>query len=347
MTAPRATLELTGHAAAERTFLAAWNSRRVPHAWLIGGPAGIGKASFAFMIARFVLAGSDQDARGAQALTVSADHPTSRLIAASAHPDLLVLEAGQINPDTGKPVREIVVPQIRKAAQFCRMTPTAGAWRVLIIDTAEAMNRNAANALLKLLEEPPARCLILLTSNVPRRLLATIRSRCRLVMLQALSDDSVAALVKQARPDLTEEAMRAVVNLAAGSPGRAHALAGADIATLHSAVVDILRQLPRLHLPSVHALADRAARSNDDEPGPGADGFALTLDLLARHAEAAARSSGSQGGRRGDVESWLAVWEKVTRLQARAEAANLDRKMVLLDAFLAIEAASRRATAAA
>lgn len=345
MTTPRTTLELTGHDAAEHTFLAAWNSGRVPHAWLVGGPAGVGKASFAFTIARFVLASADQAAGNAKTLAVAADHPTSRLIAASAHPDLMVLEPGQINPDTGKPVREIVVPQIRKAAQFCRMTPTAGAWRVLIIDTAETMNRNAANALLKVLEEPPARCLILLTSDMPRRLLATIRSRCRLLMLRALGDDQITTLLRAARPDLTGDALQAVVRLAEGSPGRAFALAEGDAAALHTAVDDILRQLPRLHLPSVHAFADRAARGSDEDAGQGVDGFALTLDLLQRHAATAARRAGLAGGQRRDVESWLAVWEKLGRLQARTETANLDRKMVLLDAFLAIEAGARRAAA--
>jgi DNA polymerase-3 subunit delta' len=347
MSTPRETFELVGQDAAERSFLAAWNSGRVPHAWLIGGPSGVGKATLAFRIARFVLTQSVAAKAAATSLTTPPDHPVARQIIAGSHPDLLVLEPGQINPETGKPTREIVVPQVRNAVQFCRKTPTAGPWRAVIIDPAEAMNRNAANALLKVLEEPPARCLILLTSNVPRRLLATIRSRCRLMTLQTLSDAQIATIVRGARSNLSEEALETVVALAEGSVGRALALAEGDAAAVHGAIQDILRELPRLSLPAVHAFADRVARPGEDEGSPGIDGFALVLDLLLRHAAGAARTAGLAPQGRGAVESWVAVWEKIGRLQARADTANLDRKMVLLDAFLAIEAATQRATAAA
>src|ERR1700757_457790 len=163
---PHENPELIGQAAAEGSLLDAARSGRMAHAWLLAGPRGVGKATLAFRFARFLLAGSEAEAgglfgSGPQTLAIDPGHPVFRRVASGAHPDLRVVARG-VNPKTGRLRSEIVVDDIREAIGFLRLTPSEGGWRVVIVDGAEDMNRNAANALLKVLEEPPARAILLL-----------------------------------------------------------------------------------------------------------------------------------------------------------------------------------------
>ncbi len=325
---PRSNPGLVAQAAAEASFLAAWRSGRVPHAWLFTGPRGVGKATLAYRIARFVLSGGE-----GETLALDPAHPTFRRVAAGSHGDLVVLEPGAINPETGKPSREIVVGQVRALTGFLARTSAEGGWRVAIIDTAEAMNRNAANALLKVLEEPPARCLIILTSNAPGRLLATIRSRCRRLPMPALDDPTVARLLVRYRGLQAADAAD-IARLAGGSIGRAVEIADHGGLALHEAVDALLGQLPALAIPEIHGFADRIARP----PKDAGDSFPLAMEVLADWTARRARVAGP-----GGVESWLAVWDKIGRLQNRTDAINLDRKLVLLDVFMAIADAARSA----
>ena len=317
---------LLGQEAAEAAFLSAWRSGRVPHAWLLTGPRGIGKATLAFRVARYVLAGGE-----GETLAVDAANPTFRRVAAGSHGDLFVLEPGAINPETNKPSREIVIGQVRQLTGFLARTSAEGGWRVAIIDTAEAMNRNAANALLKVLEEPPARCLIILTSNAPGRLLATIRSRCRRLPMTALDDATVARLLVRYRGLGAGEAAD-IARLAGGSIGRAVELADAGGLALQEDIFSLLSRLPALPIPDIHGFADRIARPAKE----ASDAFPLALELLADWAAERGRKAGS-----GDVESWLSLWDKIVRLQTRTDAINLDRKLVLLEVFLAIAETAR------
>ena len=166
---PRANPHLIGQGAAETALLQAWHSGRIPHGWLIAGPRGIGKATLAYRFARFVLAegvGAESGQSAlfggpagppADTLALDANNPVFRRVAAGGHPDLFTLERGMMHPDTRKPTNEIVVPHVRRVNEQVRLTPVEGGWRVAIVDEAEAMNANAANALLKVLEEPPAK----------------------------------------------------------------------------------------------------------------------------------------------------------------------------------------------
>lgn len=321
---PRNNPDLVGQDAAEAAFLSAWRSGRVAHAWLISGPRGVGKATFAFRVARFVLAGGAGDS-----LVLPAAHPTFRRVAAGSHSDLMVLQPGMMHPDTKKETREIVVGHVRAATEFLTRTSGEGGWRVAIVDTAEAMNRNAANALLKILEEPPAQCLVLLTSSAPGRLLATIRSRCRQLKLPPLDDAVVARLLARYRPGERDAA--ALAALSGGSIGRAMELADLGGIELQGQLDALLERLPALDIPGVHGFAERLARPPKGAPEGG---FALALELLAERAAVRARGGAA-------VESWLAVWDKIGQLQNRVDAVNLDRKLVLLEAFLAIAAAAR------
>ena len=194
---PRETSVLFGHAAAEQALLTAYKSGRVPHAWLIGGEPGIGKATLAYRFARFVLAHPDPqapDVQTADSLAVDPEHPLARRIAAQAQGDLLSLER-ITNEQTGKLYTVIRVDDVRRTVAFFGSTAGEGGWRIAIVDAVDDLAREGANALLKVLEEPPARALLLLVSHAPGRELPTIRSRCRRLLLRPLSPDDVARAV--------------------------------------------------------------------------------------------------------------------------------------------------------
>ena len=354
---PRDNPDLIGHAEAERAFLAAWNSGRLAHAWLLSGPKGIGKATLAYRIARFVLSGGGEGGGGLfgggpESLALSPDHPVFRRVSASGHADLKVVERGWSDDKKTKLRTEIVIDDVRGIGGFMALTPAEGGWRVVIIDAADDMNRNAANAVLKVLEEPPRNALMLLVSHSPGRLLPTIRSRCRRLALKPLPEPSVVQLLASHRPDLGPEDVAALARLGEGSIGKAANLAAEGGLDLYRELVGLLSALPRLDVPALHAFADRVAR-------PDAEAAWRTVtELLGWWLARLIRAGGRQGrgmseavagesalmGRllsAADLERWLEVWEKVTALFARTDAVNLDRKQAMLTAFLAIERLAR------
>ena len=183
---PRRNPDLIGHETAEQALIDSAASGRMPHAWLICGPEGIGKATLAYRFARYLLAGPQPAGlfgAGETGLYVAPDHPVFRRVAAKGHADLMTVELGA-DPKTGRMRGEIVVDDVRAVSEFMHMTPAEGGFRVVIVDIVDAMNRNAANALLKILEEPPPQALLLLVCHAPGRVLATIRSRCRKLVLR-------------------------------------------------------------------------------------------------------------------------------------------------------------------
>ncbi|MGC2640233.1 MAG: DNA polymerase III subunit delta', partial [Pseudolabrys sp.] len=197
---PRETTALFGHGDAERGLLDAYKSGRIPHAWLIGGPPGIGKATLAFRLARFVLAHPDpltSEVQKATSLAVDPAHPVARRIAAQAQGDLLVLERS-INEQTGKLYTVIRVDDVRRTVSFFGSTAGEGGWRIAIVDAIDDLQREGANAILKVLEEPPQRSLLLLISHAPGRELPTIRSRCRRLLLRPLEREDVARALAEA-----------------------------------------------------------------------------------------------------------------------------------------------------
>lgn len=335
--APRANPDLTGHDEAERALLAAWSSGRMPHAWLISGPRGIGKATLAYRLVRFVMAGGETGGLfGApSSLAIPATDPVFRRVAAGGHADVLTLEPGMVHPETGKVTQEIVVGHVRRAIEFLLKTSAESGWRAVIVDEAEAMNRNAANALLKLLEEPPARCVIVLVSHSPGRLLPTIRSRCRSLVLRALTDGQVGTLLARYRPALDESERAILIGLAKGSIGRAIDLADRGGADLYRELSGLLDAMPALDIPAAHALADRFSRAGDD----AASGFRTVMELAA---DWIARRLMAEPG-----EAWTEAWERVGRLSAATEGLNLDRKQSLLAMFFAIQRAARSRAAVA
>ena len=237
---PRDNPLLIGHEAAEAMLLQAYRSGRLPHAWLFSGPRGIGKATLAFRFARFLFA--DGAAAGGlfaappASLAVAPEHAVFRRVSSGGHADLLVVERS-VDPKRKKLRSEIVVDDTRAIAGFLRLTPAEGAWRVVIVDGADMMNRNAANALLKILEEPPQKALLLLVSDNPGRLLPTIRSRCRILGLKPLADTEVRDALARYRPDLAAGDRAVLAQLAEGSIGRGLDLAAAGGLGLYRSLV--------------------------------------------------------------------------------------------------------------
>jgi DNA polymerase-3 subunit delta' len=349
---PRENAALLGHETAEASLLQAFNAGRLPHAWLITGPRGIGKATLAYRFARFLFAegaggGGGLFAAPATSLAVAPSHQAFRLVATGAHPDLLVVERGY-DPRRKRQRREIVADDARAVGDFLHLTSSQGGWRVVIVDGADTMNPHAANSLLKILEEPPKHTVLLLASDNPGRLLPTIRSRCRTLALKPLSESIIIELLQRFRPDLAGEEPAALARLGEGSIGRALELAAGDGLATYSFIINILQRLPSLDPELLHGFAERMARSGAE------DSFALLTELLpaelARLVTAAAqgtalaaaedRARRNIAGRRS-LDQWVAVWEKLTNLFAQAEGINLDRKQVVLNAFFALEEAAR------
>jgi DNA polymerase-3 subunit delta' len=326
---PREVFDLIGHEAAETAFEASRQRGRLHHAWLLTGPEGVGKATFAYRAARRMLGAPAAPAHGV--LGANPDHPVSRQIIARSHPDILVIE--RIGED-GKVRKVIPVDDARRLAEFFSKSPASAPHRVAIVDAADDLNINAANALLKTLEEPPERGILLMISHSPGRLLPTIRSRCRRLAFQPLEIEAAADFVR-AREDVTEEAALRLAKMAGGAPGRAWTLAAGKALDMDDAARAILADLPKLDEAMALSLADRF------RGGEGQAQFNLLFDRLAERVHGFTVDRAGQGIGAGD--RWAQAWETLQRLPREVEALNLDRTDAL---FTALEDLRRAARAA-
>ena len=232
---------LFGHDEAVAAFRESLASGRLHHAWLITGPEGVGKATFAEKAALRVLAEGAGPPIAAPGLDVPDEHPIAKLFSAGSHPDVMRLE--RLPRDTGGELaRNINVDQVRGLQRLFSTTASFSPWRVVIIDSIDDLERSAANALLKNLEEPPSSSLFLLVSHAPERLLPTIRSRCRLLRLAPLGRDAMTSALSAALPDAETAQIRELAEAGEGSPGRSIAFRGLDIASLDKALHDLARR---------------------------------------------------------------------------------------------------------
>lgn len=357
---PRHAVNLFGHARAERTLADAARSGRLHHAWLISGPRGVGKATLAYRFARWLLAGMPEPEAGLfgdaddglSPLHVDPENPVFRRVAAGGHADLMPITRTP-NEKTGKMRSEIVVNDTRRLGPFMHMTAAEGGWRIGIIDAADEMNLNAANSVLKVVEEPPDDAVILLVSHAPGRLLPTIRSRCRQLDLAPLGEADLKAAVHQhlladekgaGETDVDDAAIDALLPLADGSAGRAVTLLEQGGLEHFEALRRVLATLPALDIPALHALADKLSRPT------AADAFQTTRELylwwLAQLIRRAAGASAGAGD--GDpVIQKLApllparhrheVWDRTAQLFEREGRVNLDRKQVILSAVSSLQ----------
>lgn len=324
---PRAVFELQGQEGPEAAFEAARARGRLHHAWLLTGLEGVGKATFAYRAARRLLGAPPAPPYGV--LGSDPEHPVSRQVMARAHPDLLVLE--RMGED-GKPRKVIPVDDARKLSEFFSKSPASAPHRVAIVDAADDLNPNAANALLKTLEEPPPRGVLFLISHSPGRLLSTIRSRCRRLAFQPLGMDAAARFVRE-RAEVTEEGALRLAGMAGGAPGKALQLAAADAIALDDAARGLLADLPGLDEAFALSLADRF------RGGEGQAQFNLLFERLAERLHAQTRLSAEQGAH--GLDRWAQAWETLQRLPREVEALNLDRTDALFSALTELRQAAQ------
>jgi DNA polymerase-3 subunit delta' len=305
---PRTTQHMVGHADATADFLAAWQGGRLHHAWLITGPRGIGKATLAYAIARWVM----DPTRPANQLSLPPHHPVVKQVNAGSCPSLCVIEPDE-DEKSGQ-YKEISVDEARRAGPFLRLTAADDAWRVILIDNADMLTTEGQNAILKIVEEPPARCLIIMTATQPGRLLPTIKSRTRQLKLQPLNDNELKQLAARLDVKLQHDKPW-LLRHAAGSIGELMRLAELDAGALHHAVDAIIHNLPSVNWAQVHALAQKVARKEQDAQ------FRLVLHIFNDALTLRLRTIPTAGG----------LWDDMQMKIRLAPERHLDRTATLID----------------
>ena len=360
---PRATARLIGQEEAEAAFLDAFAGGRMHHGWLLTGPRGVGKATLAWQIARFLLAqpagSTGPGLFGAAApapsgLDLPADHPVARRVAALSEPGLFLLRRGPNDKGTALSA-EIRVDDVRRLKSFFSLTSAEGGRRVVVVDAADEMNASAANALLKLLEEPPANATLLLVSHQPARLLPTIRSRCRELRLVPLAPEAIAAALAQAEQPVEGDAA-ALAELSGGSVGEAIRLVQLDGRALYAELVTLFAGHPRLDRP-------RAIRLAESVSSRGAEArFDLALRLidllLSRLARTGATGQPPPEAAPGEsalltrlspgpvaARVWAEAAQLLTARARRGRAVNLDPASLILDTVLRMDETAGRLAA--
>jgi len=340
-------------------MLAAYARDRFPHAWLLSGRRGIGKATLAYRFARFLF--SDASDFGglfgvAEDLGVDPESTVARRVAVGSHGNLFTLaRMPQERGRSGEYYGVIRIDDVRRLGPFLTRTAHEPGWRVIVVDSADDMNMNAQNGLLKSLEEPPPQCVFLLVSESPGALLATIRSRCRHLAMKPLAEAAMDRVLGGLLPELEADERRALGLLSEGSPGRAAALAAGGGLSIYREMIALIGGLPGLDIGQVHALGERLGRRTAE-----AD-YRVFIDLLDNWLIRLCRDAASGLGSMeivtgeqalmarliagGGLEHWIEVWEKMSRLTERADAVNLDRKAVIVNLFMALDRAAQSAGA--
>lgn len=344
--APRDNPELYGHDGAVAVLERALASGRLPHGWLFSGPPGIGKATLAFRFARALLAAPGSLDRR---LTLAPTDPVFRQVAHGTHPNLTVIEVER-DPRSGRQRSEITVDAVRAATASLQMTAAVGGHRVALIDGAEMLNRNAANALLKTLEEPPPGAVWLLVSHRPGAVVATIRSRCAKLRLRPLAGATVERALAQMAPDSNENERSALTLLAQGSIGRALTIAEGGQLDAYRRLAAALAADPIDEL-ALDGLSNELARAA--ERGGTAGALTLIQELIARVVATGLERLGPElfAGEAGmlralaarrPLDRWAGLWEKVARLAGAVDGLNLERSHAFMQMLTLLAPASDR-----
>jgi DNA polymerase-3 subunit delta' len=292
-------------------FAAAWASRKLHHAWLLAGPRGVGKATFAHAAARRVLVDSVGPPSTLPGLATAEDHPIVRLVEAGSHPDMRWLE--RLPKEKGEGLaRDITIQQVRELGEFMGMTAALSPWRVVVIDSMDELNKEASNALLKMLEEPPRNTLYFLVSHAPGRLLPTIRSRCRRLYFETLDDDAMTSILETGSAGLSPAERKRIVTMSFGSAGRALAFADLGLAKLEEAALAILRSGDPTN-------ARRSELASELGKKASAERYAAFLELAPSIIAREARSL-----RGASLERALDAYAEVRQLAAVAPRISLD-----------------------
>lgn len=346
---PRETERLRGQARAEADFLDAFNTGRLHHGWMLTGPRGVGKATLAWRIARFLL--SEPGGMFApESLDTDPDSALAHRIRAGAEPGIFVLKRGANATETGLS-QDIRVDEVRRAKSFLHLSAAEGGRRVVIVDAADEMNTQAANALLKLLEEPPERVTFLLVTHQPARLLPTIRSRCRELRLASLGPAEMAQALEAAGVMLEDEDAAGLTALAGGSVGEAVRLVNLEGMEAYARLVALFATLPRLDRAQAVALAERLAGKQNETR------LDLTLGLLdlflARLARAGLQGPPVPEAAPGEAElmarlapdgaaalKWATLAQTLGARARHGRAVNLDPAALVMDMVLEMTAAA-------
>lgn len=330
---PRERYDLFGHEDVERQFLSAWEGGRLHHAWLICGPRGVGKASLAWRIARRVLGAAPFPDYGP--LGANPADPVCRQLEAQACPDLLLLR----RPWDEKRKRwraEITVDEARRAPAFFEKSAGAGGWRVCLVDSADDMNTNAANALLKTLEEPPHRGLLILISHAPGRLPATIRSRCRRLDLRVPSVEATASWLQDSGGIANRSDADQASKMSGGAPGKALALSISGGVELAQRIDALVHKGKTAKENDVRQLADVVTGKAGAEKAP------VFYGALRNAIQLRSRQIALEGG---DCEPWIEAWRSLNRLVRESDGLYLDPKQTALAALSLVTQAARAETA--
>ncbi|WP_441997744.1 DNA polymerase III subunit delta' [Microvirga sp. 2TAF3] len=333
---PREQFAFFGHKEGEEAFLEGLRSGRLHHAWLIGGPQGIGKATLAYRVARTVLDPRKSNDSGLQSLDVAREANVARQVAALSHPNLAILRRA---PATDKKAASSTIPvdAVRRALGMFGSTSADGGYRVCIVDSAEDLTTASANALLKVIEEPPPRSIFLIVSHAPQRVLPTIRSRCRRLLLRPLDAAAIkSAIASLGAPwsDMPAEVVDQAMSFGEGSVRRTLELLDADKVAFISQITDILDRLPRAEAKQILALAESLARKDAD------DDYDLTLETVQRWVSGRLHERADLGPSR--LAPLVEVCDKIARSAREIDIFNLDRRPFILTLFDDLADAVRR-----
>jgi DNA polymerase III subunit delta' len=333
----RTNTELFGHEEAEAALLREFAGGKLAHGWIMAGAKGTGKATLAYRFARAVLA-------GAPTMEMGEADPIFRRVAAGSHADLLVVEP-EWNEKKEELNREISVEQAREIARFLSLTPGESQWRVVIIDSADALNVSGANAILKILEEPPPQALLLLIAHNPGKLLPTIRSRCRMLKLRPLSENDFNDAMRHLVPEIETPHLAALGALSGYAPGIALELEEQGAIELYNQLLDLLSSLPAIDAATLHAFADQWT----DSKAHGR--WQLLLRLILTLFERTARLAGGMELTPITPQEpqllakllslhpaavWAIKWQQASDQFLLAESRHLDYKQVIITFFHSI-----------